>query len=248
MKHNRTARGAWVYAGQTMDTHAPAAAPYSDGRLHARPGQPCSLPPLAVGLHTLTFPQGRHALFLAPESPGHALPLLVLLHGATGLQGGADHLALTLATRLGAAVLVPHAAGVTWDVLRGGYGVDLEFIDRLLVWTLHRYPIAADAISLAGFSDGASYALSVGLMNGQLFSNILAFSPGFMRPLRQIGQPRIFLCHGSGDTILPVARSRDLADQLADAGYDVLYNEFDGPHTVPAEVAGPALQKVLRLA
>ena len=230
-----------------METTPPAAAPYSDGRLHSRPGQPCSMPPLAVGLHTLSFPGGRTALFLAPESAGRPLPLLVLLHGATGLQGGADHLALPMAARLGAAVLVPHSAGTSWDIIRGGYGPDLEFIDQLLSWTLHRYPIAADAISIGGFSDGASYALSVGLMNGQLFSDILAFSPGFMRPLRRLGEPRIFICHGGADKVLSVARSREMADQLADQGYDVLYQEFDDGHTVPAGVAGPALQRALTL-
>ena len=230
-----------------MDTIPPAAAPYSDGRLHSRPGQPCTMPPLAVGLHTLSFPGGRTALFLAPEASPQPMPLLVLLHGATGLHGGADHLALPMAARLGAAVLVPHAAGTSWDVIRGGYGADLAFIDQLLSWALHRYPVAADAIAIGGFSDGASYALSVGLMNGQLFSDILAFSPGFMRPLRRVGDPRIFVCHGTDDKILAVARSREMADQLADLGYDVLYQEFKDGHTVPATVAGPALQRVLSL-
>jgi len=230
-----------------METTPPAAAPYSDGRLHSRPGQPCSMAPLAVGLHTLSFPGGRTALFLAPAAGPRALPLLVLLHGATGLMGGADHLALPMAARLGAAVLVPHAAGTSWDIIRGSYGADLEFIDQLLSWTLHRYPIAADAIAIGGFSDGASYALSIGMMNGQLFSDILAFSPGFRRPLRRLGDPRIFICHGSGDKVLSVVRSREMADQLANEGYDVLYQEFDGGHTVPAGVAGPALQRVLSL-
>ncbi len=32
-----------------------------------------------------------------------------------------------------------------------------------------------------GFSDGASYALSLGVPNGDLFTHIVAFSPGFMR-------------------------------------------------------------------
>lgn len=33
----------------------------------------------------------------------------------------------------------------------------------------------------AGFSDGASYALSLGQPNADVFSHIIAFSPGFMR-------------------------------------------------------------------
>ena len=34
---------------------------------------------------------------------------------------------------------------------------------------------------IAGFSDGASVALAWGLMNGDLFPNIAAFSPGFIQ-------------------------------------------------------------------
>jgi poly(3-hydroxybutyrate) depolymerase len=37
-------------------------------------------------------------------------------------------------------------------------------------------------ICVSGFSDGASYALSLGLANGDLFTHVAAFSPGFMRP------------------------------------------------------------------
>ncbi len=37
-------------------------------------------------------------------------------------------------------------------------------------------------IALGGFSNGASYALSLGVYNGDLFSALLAFSPGFYAP------------------------------------------------------------------
>ena len=39
----------------------------------------------------------------------------------------------------------------------------------------------------SGFSDGASYALSLGAANGDLFTHIAAFSPGFMRPPVSVG-------------------------------------------------------------
>ena len=53
---------------------------------------------------------------------------------------------------------------------------------------------------------GASYALSVGLTNGDLFSDILAFSPGFMAPAVRHGAPNIFISHGTQDTVLPIDR------------------------------------------
>jgi predicted esterase len=55
---------------------------------------------------------------------------------------------------------------------------------------LLQYNVDRSAICCSGFSDGASYALSLGLSNGDLFSHILAFSPGFMRPMSYQGGRR----------------------------------------------------------
>src|SRR3712207_7974813 len=51
----------------------------------------------------------------------------------------------------------------------------------------------------AGFSDGASYALSLGIPNGDLFTHLVAFSPGFAAPDGQRGHPRVFVGHGVDD-------------------------------------------------
>ncbi|MQA39894.1 alpha/beta hydrolase [Rugamonas aquatica] len=224
--------------------------PYSDGRLHAhpvrlRPGLAATLP-LPPGLHKLAFPGGRHARLLVPAQALHhtALPLLVVLHGAGGQHGGGDAIALAHATRHGTLLLLPDAQSTSWDVLRGGYGADLAFIDRLLVWTMQRYEIDADAVTIGGFSDGASYALSVGLMNGELFGDILAFSPGFMAPLRRSGMPRVFIAHGTQDPVLSVERGKAIALRLAGEGYDVRYAEFDGAHLVEPAIAHAALRQL----
>jgi len=98
-------------------------------------------------------------------------------------------------------------------------------------------------IAIAGFSDGASYALSVGVTNGDLFSHILAFSPGFIAPADQVGQPRCFISHGKSDTVLPIERcSRRIVLGLQQSGYDVLYREFEGAHTVPVAIAREGMQ------
>ncbi len=228
--------------------HQPA--PYSDGRLHARPAllrqQASALPlPLPPGSHRLGFPNHRHARLHVPPHDGTTpLPLLVLLHGAGGQHGGGDAIALAHAALHGSLLLMPEALSTSWDVLRGGYGPDLAFIDRLLVWTMQRYLVDADAVTLGGFSDGASYALSVGLMNGELFSDILAFSPGFMAPLRRSGMPRVFIAHGKGDQVLSVERGKAIAVRLAGEGYEVRYAEFDGAHVVSAPVAHAALRQL----
>lgn len=55
-------------------------------------------------------------------------------------------------------------------------------MDKALQSVFERYTINPQQCSIGGFSDGASYALSIGTTNGELFSHIVAFSPGFMRP------------------------------------------------------------------
>jgi phospholipase/carboxylesterase len=93
-------------------------------------------------------------------------------------------------------------------------------------------------LAVGGFSDGASYALSLGLTNDDLFSHVLAFSPGFMAPAGQAGTPRIFVSHSTDDGVLPIDRcSRRVVPRLERAGYDVTYREFEGAHTVPPEIA-----------
>ena len=97
-------------------------------------------------------------------------------------------------------------------------------------------------IAVEGFSDGASYALSIGITNGDLFTHVIAFSPGFMAPAGQEGAPRLYISHGVHDDVLPIDLcSHRIVPQVERAGYDVRYREFDGPHTVPDEIAREAL-------
>lgn len=219
--------------------------PHSDGRLHARPAlrRAAPQPPLEPGTHRLVFDDGRKALLHAPPNQdNHPLPLLMMLHGAGGRHGGADNIALAYAMLRGCLLLIPDALSTSWDMLRGGFGPDLAFLDRVLAWTMQRYDVAPHAVAIGGFSDGASYALSVGLMNGDLFSDILAFSPGFMAPLRRVGQPRIFVAHGMSDQVLPVGLGRGIARRLSDEAYQVRYLEFDGAHIVLPAVAAEGLR------
>ena len=82
----------------------------------------------------------------------------------------------------GMILLSPQSQSSSWDVIRGGYGPDVQVLDKALSSVFERYTIDAQRCGIGGFSDGASYALSVGTTNGNLFTHIVAFSPGFMRP------------------------------------------------------------------
>ena len=139
--------------------------------------------------------------------------------------------------------LAPASRGSTWDAVRGRYGPDVDVIDRALSQVFRTVAIDPERIGVAGFSDGASYALGLGLANGELFHRIIAFSPGFVPPARRVRNPAVFVSHGDDDRVLPVAStSRRIVPALRQAGYDVTYEEFDGGHTVPRDVAQLAVE------
>lgn len=221
----------------------------ASGRLTARP--------LPGGTDSPRFPPGLHPLGLGTERDGliyippgyradRPAPMVVLLHGAGGYAEHTIPLLRDLADRAGLILLAPESRGPTWDVILDDFGPDVAFIDKALAQTFARYSIDASRIAVGGFSDGASYALSLGLTNGKLFNHVVAFSPGFIAPIRHEGAPRFFISHGLHDGVLPIARcSRRLVPMLEQAGYRVVYREFDGGHTVPPFIAGEAVDWLL---
>ncbi len=201
------------------------------------------------GLLPLGLAQGRDGLLYVPESyaPERPAPLIVMLHGAGGAASRSIDPLIGLAEECGLILLAPDSRGRTWDVVLGGYGPDVAFIDRALRHVFDRYAVSPAHLAIAGFSDGASYALSLGIMNGALFSHIIAFSPGFSVPVVQQGEPAIFISHGTADEVLPVERcGRRLRRILAEGGYNVHYHEFEGAHTIPAAIAREAVAWLLQ--
>lgn len=208
------------------------------GRLSARPAPPDS--PGEPGLHALATRGGRDALLYVPASVrwDTPAPLAVLLHGAGGQAGHGLDLLRGHADAAGLILLAPASRGRTWDVIGGGYGPDVSALDAALAHVFGHHAIDPTRLGGGGFSDGASYALSLGLTNGDLFSHLIAFSPGFSAPAGGTGRPRVYVSHGTRDAVLPIDRcSRRIVPQLQRAGYDVTYREFDGPHAVPPDIA-----------
>ncbi|TDH59161.1 phospholipase [Dankookia rubra] len=216
---------------------------HAAGRIDVRPSppRPDAARPLPPGLHPLGMGGGRDGLLRVPSAaaPG-PLPLIVMLHGATGDAARALRRIAPIADA--ALVVLPDSIGQSWDVLEGGYGPDIARIEAALRRVLAEWPVDPKRLAVAGFSDGASYALSLALMNGGLFTHCLAFSPGFVAPMRLEGKPRLFLGHGTADPVLNFDLcTRRLVPKLRRAGYPLIVREFDGGHEVPEEIAVTAL-------
>ncbi|HEX4255479.1 MAG TPA: hypothetical protein VH089_10350 [Streptosporangiaceae bacterium] len=191
----------------------------------------------------LTAGEATGLLYVPEPAPGGAVRLVVLFHGAGQAPRSVANILGRQAREQGFALLLPKSTGPTWDAIRGQPGPDLHALDELLAASTSRAAIDLDPISLAGFSDGASYALGVGTSFGDRFRKVIAFSPGFVAKLGDpAGTPRIFVSHGRNDTVLPIAStSRRLVPALRLAGYQVRYEEFTGGHAVPGSIADAAV-------
>jgi phospholipase/carboxylesterase len=219
--------------------------PRQQGRLRSRPVRtPVGTAP--VGLWVLESDGGPAEGYLylpAGYQAENPAPLVLLLHGAgedardglAQLRGQADEAGLVL--------LALSSSGSTWDAIlgRGRYGADVADVDQALEYTFSRVTVDPARVAVGGYSDGASYALSLGISNGDLFSDVLAFSPGFLAPAGQRGSPRIFVSHGTRDGWLPIdSCSRRIVPRLERAGYEVTYREFEGGHVVPPGIVREA--------
>jgi phospholipase/carboxylesterase len=213
-----------------------------EGILKARPGNPTGA--ISPGLHRLGLDDERDAALYVPAGyrADRPSPFVLSLHGAGGNELFGLYPLQDLADEAGILILSPASRGRTWDVLLGGFGPDVAYIDAALAWAFNRCAVDSARVAVSGFSDGASYALSLGITNGGLFPSVLAFSPGFAAPAGRNGVARFFVSHGTRDDVLRIDHtSRRVVPSLKDAGYDVTYVEFEGGHTVPTDVARKGL-------
>lgn len=218
-----------------------------NGLIAARPGQKVS--GTSSGVHPLSLSKGRDGLVYVPERRGllRPGPLVLMLHGAGSNAHDAIQPLRRLADLHGIVLLAPDARSGEWDLLDGGFGPDVDFIDHALAQAFQLCPIDPRHVAIEGFSDGASYALSLGLRNAELFTHVIAFSPGFMTIPPASGRPKVFISHGSSDPVLPIVRcSHRIVARLERDAYPVTFREFAGGHSVPADVAAAATKWFLQ--
>lgn len=233
----------------TVHSQAPAAKEFS-GELSARPVASGGTP-AAAGRQRLRA--GTTATLYVPEAipAGASAPFLLLLHGAGGKGEDMIRKFKAQADARGIILLAPDSADPTWDVAMSmsgnhraspSFGRDVKRIDTLLKEAFARVNVDPRFVAVAGFSDGASTALSIGARNAALFPATLVFSAGGMVPDWTGPTGRVFFSHGTKDPILPIAIARDsLAPALSATGFTVTFVTFDGGHSLPDPVLEQAM-------
>jgi predicted esterase len=167
-----------------------------------------------------------------------------MLHGSGGDAQHGLSLIKCYADESNVILLAPVSRDYSWDIITSGtFGPDVIYIDQALAQIFEDYTIDSSRMAIGGFSDGASYALSLGLTNGDLFTHVMAFSPSFAHAEYITGKPEIFISHGINDHILPInSCGRKIVKHLQRSGYAPIYQEFGGEHLIPVYISKMALE------
>jgi len=173
--------------------------------------------------------------------------LIVLLHGAGGdARYFLDQFKHEADAR-GVILLSVQSDGRTWAQRKPKDGeADILNIKGAIDNLAARAQIEPGRTTVMGFSDGASYALSVGLFHPELFRAIVAFSPGYaFAPKVLDTEQRIFIAHSRRDPILPAENTRQMVKALESAGFAPEVHWFNGGHEIDPQLKKAAFDFAL---
>jgi len=185
---------------------------------------------------------GQRAILLTPDEidPERRYPLVTVLHGA----GRQDEM-LAKAYRDEAEArqslfLIPRSYHPTWDLIVGEGRRDLDFLEYAYDLVYRRYPVDAYRQALVGYSDGASYGLSIVLSNPRIFRAVMAWAAGFVAfdfSAVDDGDPRpdLLLEYGTHDPVFPFEQvALPMRQHLEGAGYPIEFRVDQGGRHWPS--------------
>jgi phospholipase/carboxylesterase len=118
----------------------------------------------------------------------------------------------------------------------------LTALDGVIRETFARYHVSAGQAILLGFSQGGGMTYRYGILRPEMFAGLVILSGALRNPeillphLPAAREQRIFIAHGTHDSVLPVDLSRDAATFLEAQGYQPLYREYAMGHEINFEV------------
>jgi predicted esterase len=185
-------------------------------------------PPAAVQRVT------ANSVAYVPATATAPAPLVVLLHGAGGDARSFLEQFKREADERGIILLSVQSAGRTWAQRKpSDREEDVRNIKEAIRALSASSPLDGNRTAVMGFSDGASYALSVGMAHPGLFRTIIAFSPGYaFAPASVRATQRIFIAHSRRDPVLPADNTRRMVKELESAGFSPEVHWFNGGHEI----------------
>ena len=211
----------------------------------------------------------QRAVLLTPDEidPERRYPLITVLHGA----GRQDEMLIKAyrdeAEARQALFLVPRSHYMTWDLIalgvQGGAAhspesaaepeprssrPDLDFLEYAydLIW--RRFPVDQERQSLVGYSDGASYGLSLGLSNPHIFRALMVWAAGFLALENDViespePRPHVLVEYGTHDELFPFEQvALPMKQHLQELGCPLEFRvDEGGRHWPPSDFQAEAL-------
>ena len=196
-------------------------------------------PPL--GFATLERDDHR-AILLTPDEidPDKRYPLVTVLHGAGRQDEVLAKAYRDEPERRQALFLIPRSYHPTWDLIAGAGRTDLDFFEYSYDLVYRRYPVDMERQAIVGYSDGASYGLSIGLSNPHIFRAVMAWAAGFVAfdfSAQEPHDPRpdLLLEYGTHDPVFPFEQiALPMRGHLEAAGYSVEFRVDEGGRHWPS--------------
>src|SRR2546423_1263456 len=197
----------------------------------------CLLPEARAAAATITKEtlkidrDSRTYYMFVPDTVGaDPVPLVIKLHGSGRDGRPLVDLFRAVAAKERFIVVGPDAADRRgWQVPVDGPALFYFLVEAVKA----KHPIDGRRVYLFGHSAGASFALTIGLMESEYFAGVAAHAVALQRESREqlLGAPRklpIAMFHGSRDTVIPIATAREARDALLGAGFQVDFRELAG--------------------
>lgn len=188
------------------------------------------------------------AYVYTPDAAASPAPVIVLLHGAGGNARSFLNEFMREADARGFVLLSVQSAGRTWALRKPSEKeADVVNIKAAIQSLASTAPVNLKRVTAMGFSDGASYALSVGMAYPRMFRSIVAFSPGYaFAPTRLDTGQRIFIAHSRRDRVLPAENTREMVKGLESAGFKPEVHWFNGGHEIDPKLKQAGIDFALR--
>jgi len=181
---------------------------------------------------TLKIDRNERPYYLfVPDSVGtEPAPLVITLHGSGRDGRPLVELFRGAASKERFIVVGPDATD------RRGWQVPMDgpaFFYFLVEAVKTKHPVDGRRVYLFGHSAGASFALTMGLMESEYFAGVVAHAVALQRESREqlLGAPRklpIAMFHGTKDQVIPIAVAREARDALMQSGFPIAFHELPG--------------------
>jgi predicted esterase len=157
----------------------------------------------------------------------------------------------------GIVLLAPASRGISWDSVlaaeeppspgsalanararRFTGSEDANRVEAAIAALARQVPVDRARTVLAGFSDGATFALAMGMARSHAFAAVIAWSPGIaIRTTDPAHGRKVFVSHGRRDPLLRFDETcGEIVPMLQSEGAAVTFLPFDGGHEAPAGV------------